>query len=104
MAGHFRRRDEDAPHDLTRKNTMGMWSRITRTFRGDRHSAEIEEELQFHLDMDAADGHDHRQARVRLGNVRRIQEETRAVGIIEWLDSTLQDARYGFRQLRGRRG
>lgn len=79
---------------------MGMWSRIKRTFRGDRHSAEIQEELQFHLDMDAADGHDHRQTRLRLGNVTRIEEETRAVGIIEWLDSTLQDARYGLRQLR----
>ena len=30
---------------------MGMWSRIKRTFSGDRHSAEIQEELQFHLDM-----------------------------------------------------
>ena len=79
---------------------MGIWSRIARTFRGDRHSAEIEEELQFHLDMDAAGGHDRRQTRLRLGNVRRIEEETRAVGIIEWLDSTLQDARYGLRQLR----
>ena len=79
---------------------MGIWSSIMRTFRGDCHGAEIEEELQFHLDMDAAGGHDRRHARLRLGNVRRIQEETRAVGIIEWLDSTLQDARYGLRQLR----
>src|SRR5262249_21275046 len=40
----------------------------------------------------------HRQAR-RLGSVR-IQEETRAMGIVEWLDSALQDAGYGLRQLR----
>ena len=40
---------------------MGMWSRIRNTFRGDRFSAEIQEELQFHLLMDAADGHDDRQ-------------------------------------------
>ena len=60
----------------------------------------FEEELQFHLDMDAAGGHDRRQARLRLGNVTRIEEETRAMGIIEWLDSALQDARYGLRQLR----
>ena len=79
---------------------MGMWSRIRKTFRGDRHSAEIREELQFHLDMDAAGGYDRRQTRLRLGNVTRIEEETRAMGIIEWLDSTLQDARYGLRQLR----
>jgi hypothetical protein len=78
---------------------MGLWSRIRNTFR-DRHSAEIEEELQFHLDMDAAGGHDHRQTRLRLGNRTRIHEETRAVGIVEWLESTIQDARYGLRQLR----
>ena len=79
---------------------MGLWSRLRKTFRGDRHSAEIEEELQFHLDMDAAGGHDYRQTRLRLGNVTRIKEETRAMGIIEWLDSALNDARYGVRQLR----
>ncbi len=79
---------------------MGMWSRIRKTFRGDRHTAEIQEELQFHLDMDTAGGRDAREARMRLGNVTRIEEETRAMGIIEWLDSALQDARYGLRQLR----
>jgi predicted permease len=50
-----------------------MWSRIRKTFRGDRHSADIQEELHFHLEMDIAGGHD------QLG---------------------LQDARYGLRQLR----
>lgn len=79
---------------------MGMWSKIRKTFRGDDHSAEIQEELQFHLDMDVAGGRDQREARMRLGNVTNIQEETRAMGIIEWLDSALQDARYGLRQLR----
>jgi predicted permease len=79
---------------------MGMWSRIRNTFHGNRHDADIREELQFHLEMDAADGHDRRQTRLRLGNVTRIAEETRAVGIIEWLDSTRGDVRYGLRQLR----
>ena len=79
---------------------MGMWSRIRKTFRGDRHSAEIQEELQFHLDMDTAEGRDRREARMRLGHVTRIEEETRAMGVIEWLDSAIQDARYGLRQLR----
>ena len=79
---------------------MGLWSRLIRTFRSGRHGAEIDEELQFHLAMDAAEGRDRRDARIRLGNVTRIAEETRAVGIIEWLDSALRDARHGFRQLR----
>ena len=79
---------------------MSMWSRLRNTLRGDRHRAEIEEELQFHLEMDAAGGHDRRQSRLRLGNPTRIAEETRAIGIVEWLDSAWQDARFGLRQLR----
>src|SRR5437868_7085974 len=78
---------------------MGLWSRIRKRIRGDSHSVEIQEELQFHLHMDTAGGHDRREARMRLGSVTRIQEETRAMGIIEWLDSALQDARYGFRAI-----
>jgi predicted permease len=77
-----------------------MWSRIRKTFRGSHHSDEIREELQFHLDMDIAGGHARREARMRLGNFTRIEEETREMGIIEWLDSVLRDARYGLRQLR----
>jgi predicted permease len=77
-----------------------MWSRIRKIFRGDQHRAEIREELRFHLDMDVGDGHDPREAHLRLGNVRRLEEETRAVGIVEWLESIMQDVRYGLRQLR----
>ncbi len=77
----------------------GLWSRLKRTVRAGRHNADIEEELQFHLDMDAADGHDYRRTRLRLGSVTRIKEETRAMGIIEWLDSGLRDARHGLRHV-----
>ncbi len=76
-----------------------MWSRIRKPLGGDRHSVEIQEELQFHLDMDTAGGYNQRDARVRLGNVTRIQEEIRTMGITEWLDSALQDARYGWRTI-----
>src|SRR5689334_17483714 len=79
---------------------MGLWSRLKRTFSSGRHPEEIEEELQFHLDMYAAQGHEPDAARRHLGSLTRIEEETRAMGIIEWLDSALQDARYGLRQLR----
>ena len=79
---------------------MGLWSRLKRTVRGGSHRDEIEEELQFHVDMDVADGRDRRDARLRLGNPTRIAEDTRAVGIVQWLESALQDARYGLRQLR----
>jgi predicted permease len=79
---------------------MGMFSRLRRTFGIRGNEANIREELQFHLDMDVANGHGERDARLRLGNPTFIAEQTRAMGIIPWLESALQDARYGLRQLR----
>ena len=79
---------------------MGFWSKLHNTFFRGRHDAEIEEEIQFHLAMKARAGHDPREARLRFGNPTTIREETRAMGIFEWLESVLQDARYGLRQLR----
>jgi predicted permease len=79
---------------------MGLWSRFARTLHGGQHRAEIEEELRFHLEMEAAGGRDPREARVHFGNVAKIQEDTRAAGIFEWLESAWRDARYGVRQLR----
>jgi len=78
---------------------MGFWSRFARTFRREEHDAEINEELQFHLDMKSHDGHSARDARVRFGNPQKLREETREAGILEWLDSVMQDLRYGVRQL-----
>src|SRR5258706_2598234 len=86
-----------APH---RTAVMGMCSRLRRTFGIRGNEADTREELQFHLDMDVAEGHGERDARLRLGNATFIAEETRAMGIIPWLESVLQDARYGLRQLR----
>src|SRR5258708_2174309 len=79
---------------------MGLWSRLRRTIREGRHGADISEKLQFHLDLDVAHGHSPGDARMRLGSVTGIVEETRAMGIIEWLDSALRDARHGLRQVR----
>jgi predicted permease len=78
---------------------MSLWSRIKNVFRPEAHLREIREELEFHLRMDQAHGRDKREARWRLGNVALIAEETRAAGTVAWLDSALQDARYGWRQL-----
>jgi predicted permease len=79
---------------------MGLWSRLRRTVRAGRLDDDIDEELQFHLEMDQAGGRDPRAARLRLGNVARIREETRAMRTMEWLGSVLTDARYGLRHLR----
>ena len=85
-------------YDSLRGAVMGVWSRIVRTFRAGRHTDDIEEELQFHLEMDMADGRDRRGApasRERGAD----REETRAAGVLEWLDSAFRDARYGLRQV-----
>jgi predicted permease len=79
---------------------MSLWSRIKNAFRPGLHLQEIDEELDFHLEMDQAYGRDRREARLRLGNVSRIAEETRAAGTVAWLESVLLDVRYGLRQLR----
>ena len=79
---------------------MSLWSKIRNSIRGGRLDADIDDELRFHLEMDEAGGRDRRAARLRLGNVTRIREETRAMSLIEWLESILADARYGLRQLR----
>jgi len=79
---------------------MSLWSRMRNTLTGRRLDDEIAEELQFHLEMDGAGGRSPRDARLRLGNVARIKEETRAMSLMQWLESAIADARYGVRQLR----
>jgi predicted permease len=82
---------------------MSFWSRLARTLRAerrDRHEDEVREELEFHLAMKARDGAGPREARLRFGPRDAIRDETRAAGIVQWLESLLQDARYGVRQLR----
>jgi predicted permease len=79
---------------------MSLWSRIKNVFHSERHLQEIREELEFHLAMDQANGRDAREARLRLGNVARIAEETHSAGTVAWLELALQDAKYGLRQLR----
>ncbi len=79
---------------------MSWWSKLVRTIRPGRHNEEIEEELAYHLAMKERDGVDTRTARLRLGNPLRWKEETRAQGILTWLESLARDVRYGWRQLR----
>lgn len=79
---------------------MSLWSRIKNAVRPGSYEDEIREELEFHLKMDQAGGRDEREARLRLGNPTRVEEETREMGIATWLESILQDVRYGLRQIR----
>jgi predicted permease len=72
---------------------MRLLKRLKRTLAGDERAAEIRDELEFHLEMDVAAGKNRREARRRLGNPERIEDETRSVRIIPWLSSILRDLR-----------
>jgi macrolide transport system ATP-binding/permease protein len=71
--------------------------------------AELEEELQFHLEEEAgerqAEGlaaeEARRAARLELGNVALVQENTRAVWTWTFGEQLVQDIRYGLRTIAG---
>src|SRR5262249_43816847 len=90
---------EDAMKSFLRKMA---W--LTRRARKD---AELQEELQFHLDEEAderrADGltmeDARRAARLPLGNPALVREDPRAAWTLRLLEQFLQDLRYGARTL-----
>ncbi len=67
-----------------------MLRRLLNLFRPNRLAAEIREELEFHRGQTTGS----------FGNITRIQEQTRAASTVVWLETLLQDIRYGLRQLR----
>jgi macrolide transport system ATP-binding/permease protein len=75
--------------------------------RRERKEAELTEELQFHLDEEAderrADGltmeDARRAARLDLGNLTIVREDTRAAWTWRLLEQLVQDLRYGARTL-----
>jgi hypothetical protein len=67
-----------------------MFRRFLNLFRPNRLEAEIREELEFH----------RAQTSGSFGNMTRIREQTRAASTVVWLETLVQDLRYGLRQLR----
>ena len=64
---------------------MSLWSRFKNLIHPETQQDEIREELDFHLEMDQANGHETREARLRLGNATRIQEQVRETNTIMWV-------------------
>jgi len=77
--------------------------------RRDRKDADLQEELRFHLDEEtedrAADGlpidEARRAARLDLGNLAIVREDTRAAWSWTVVEQLVQDLRYGVRMLAG---
>ena len=87
---------------------MSWFSRLRRMLQRDRLEKDLDEEFRSHLEMLAIDnmaagmtpGEASRDARRRFGNVTALKEDTRAMDIIEWLDTAARDVQYAIRLLR----
>src|SRR5258708_23870530 len=79
-----------------------------RLFNKRRLEAELQKELSFHLEQQAADHartglteqEARRNARLEFGGSVQIAEECREARGTLWLESILQDVRYGVRAMR----
>jgi putative ABC transport system permease protein len=89
--------------------TMRPFSGILRSLFGSKRlEDEVSEELAFHIEKETEEnrrrGLDPEEARraavIRFGGIEKTKEESREVRRAYWLDTTLQDVRYGLRSLR----
>jgi putative ABC transport system permease protein len=87
---------------------MSLFRRITSVFRTDKIDQDLEDEMRSHLEMRAEDNasagmslqKSRLDARRRFGNTALIQENARGTHTFVWLESVVQDMRYGLRTLR----
>ena len=75
-------------------------SQLKTLLRRKQLDRDLEDELQFHLDMQAQAGAGARQARHQFGNVTSLKEACRERWVLPRLELWLQDARYSARTLR----
>jgi predicted permease len=79
---------------------MSWINRFIAVFRSTRLDAELNEELQFHLDSRSRDGMSPAEARRALGGYDRAIEASRDADRIRWVESASRDLRYALRTLR----
>ncbi|HJS97477.1 MAG TPA: ABC transporter permease [Terriglobales bacterium] len=85
-----------------------LWRRLKFIFRRGKFQQELQEEMQFHLEMKAqnlrdagmAPGEAGPAAQRRFGNMLLLRETSREAWGWNLLETILQDLRYGWRQLR----
>src|SRR6202041_3044766 len=86
-------------------NQMG-WLR--RLFSRERLEADLDKELRFHFESQVADkvrsgileSEARRLTRIEFGGMEQIKEDCRERRGTMWLESIVQDIRFGLRQLR----
>src|SRR5271170_5399158 len=82
-----------------------LWRNVFRRHQNDR---ELNDEVQSYIDQLAEEKMRQgmppeaarRAARIELGGIEQVKENVREVRVGAWLDSLLQDLRYGARMLR----
>ena len=87
---------------------MGWFNRLANILRPARVSDEIDEELRYHINARTADnaaaGMSQEEARAdavrRFGNATVARDRSYEADIFVWLETVLQDLRYGARSLR----
>jgi predicted permease len=75
-----------------------MFRKILYLFQRKRFNAELDDEIQFHLEMAAAEKGEAR-ARREFGSTVRMREDTRSAWQIRWLEDLVSDLRYAARVL-----
>ena|SRR5258708_5947465 len=87
---------------------MSLLSRLKGLFRINRLERDVDEEMRSHIDMRTADnitdGMSPQEARYdarrRFGNSTLMKEDTRAMDIVGWLETSTRNLRYATRMLR----
>jgi putative ABC transport system permease protein len=91
---------------------MSWFSRLTNVFRSGSVDRDLDAELEFHIEartdelivrgLTPEDA--RREARRNLGNRLLLRESSRDVKLLSWIESVLQDLRFGLRMLRKNAG
>src|SRR5215472_349633 len=83
---------------------MGLLRRFAALFRRDAMDRELDEELQFHLEMKSRESGDRFAAYRAVGNSLLLRERGRDAWGWLWLDELAQDVRYALRGMRRFKG
>lgn len=86
---------------------MGLVRRVRALFHRDRLTAELDEELRYHLamreDLNRSAGMPQREARLAaqrsFGNLSLLKESTREADLLVFVETTLKDIHFGARML-----
>lgn len=89
------------------RQLRALWMRMRGLFGGEGRDAELDAELESHLGMHIDDkvrsgmsaAAARRQAMIELGGVEQTKQAYRERGTLPWLESLLQDVRYGLRMM-----